>query len=98
MMLECNLNIFSLFAEAHKCTHTSAHDMIIWTEAQGTHLVLPSLSSVGWSEPVNMYFMSHDIRHILYLVLYMTSFPLNSKADFLMIILWPSEHIKVGPP
>ena len=34
-------------------------------------LVLLSLLSVGWSEPVNVYFLSHDIHvwHILYLAI-----------------------------
>ena len=32
---------------------------------------------MGWSEPENIYFLSHDIRCVLYLVLYMTTFTLS---------------------
>ena len=38
---------------------------------------------MGWSEPENVYFRSHDIRHILYLVLLLGDilFKLNENKN-----------------
>ena len=69
MMLECNLELFDrvlLLANASKSVRISSHETRIsgvGQDLQVTRLALQSqTSSVGWSEPENIYFLSHDIR------------------------------------
>ena len=58
-----------LFANAYKGTRKSTHGTRLCGVAQGIHFAIV-LVSVSWSESVNIiYFLSHDIQHILYLVL-----------------------------
>ena len=40
-----------------------------FVEQLKAYILLSSRASVGWSEPANIYFLSHDIRYVLYLVL-----------------------------
>ena len=77
-MLECNSKLFSqvvLLSKVHKYTCTSTHDMRICRGAQDIqdiHLVL--YTSSGVCEPENMYFRLQHMC-VLYLVLYMETFP-----------------------
>ena len=80
MMLECNLELsvkYFCFVNTCKSTSKSVFDTSICSVGQGPQanhlllLVLLSLLSVGWSEPVNVYFLSHDtpVWHIPYLAI-----------------------------
>ena len=65
-LLEFNLKLFSqvvLLANTHNCTCTSVHYMRMCTEAQDLHVYTSAIIFfVGWSEPANVYFLSHDNR------------------------------------
>ena len=83
-MLECNLKLIGRvlsFANASKSTCKSAHGTRLCGVLQGLHNYCYILSwvSVGWSESVNIYFKSHDIRCVLYLVLL---FPLKGMSPY----------------
>ena len=62
MMLECNLKLAGCF-----CLQMPEKALINLRMAQD---FVESLASVGWSEPANNDFLSHDIQCVLYLVLY----------------------------
>ena len=75
MMLECNLELLvgCFCLQTGKSMHISSHETRVHRLAQGlqaTHLVLLSYTSVDWSEPENIYFLSHDIWSVLYLVIF----------------------------
>ena len=40
-----------------------------FAEQLNVYILLSSWASVGWSEPTNIHFLSHDIQRVLYLVL-----------------------------
>ena len=68
-MLECNLKLLCqvpLFANSSKTLVNlqTAQDFEEYLEA---YILISSLSSEGWSEPANIYHLSHDIQCILYL-------------------------------
>ena len=76
-MLECNLKLVSqVFLLANASKSARMHGTRLCGVVPGLHsaIIILSRGCVGWSEPVNMYFLSHDIRHVLCLVLYMTTF------------------------
>ena len=49
------------------------------------HILLLSWVSVGRSESVNIYFVSHDIRHVLYLVLLYDDNLFNHPGTYMYI-------------
>ena len=78
-MLECNLEL--LLANANKSVRTSSHETRICGVAKGlqaTHPVLLSQAPVSWSEPENIYSLSHDVQCILYLILLCGNIPLST--------------------
>ena len=70
-MLGCNLKHVDqavLFATVIKST-LMLHMAQNFVEQLKTSIVLLSRASMGWNEPVYVYFPSHDIQHFVYLVL-----------------------------
>ena len=105
-MLECNLKLVGrvlLFANARKSTRKSTHGTRLCGVAQGLHIVL-SWASVGWSEPENIYFLSHDIyflshdiQHVLYLVLLYGDSHDVQRVLYLVILRTVFPRINAAP-
>ena len=71
MILECNLMLVGrmfLFVNTRKSTHQSVHGTRLGGVAQDIHIAL-ILSVCRLEQTANIYFLSHDIQHILYVVL-----------------------------
>ena len=66
MMLECNLK---LVGRVLRLLVPAKSLVTLRTAQDKAYIPLSSWASVGWSELANIYFLSHDIRRILYLVL-----------------------------
>ena len=69
MMLEYNLELFWLSDSACKCQQKYAYIFVRNKNPRGsfkTHLALPSLASVGWSEQEKVYLLSHGTQCILF--------------------------------